>query len=472
MEGKIKIKDFLNHKVVKAGSWYTLSEFFLKGITFLTIPIFTRLLSTSDYGIVSLYHTWVAIFVIFFSISLRGSIGIAKTDFKNSYNQFVSSVTFLSIIIFAIFFIIFFSFSETFIKITGLTEFLFFFMLFQAYFMGIKNFLISKLRFEYKYKQVAFISIVTVITGIIFSVYLILNVYSNNPYFGAILGKGSLYIVSGAIFLFYIFFYGKTLINLKYWKYSLILGLPVVFHSLSQIINVQFDRILINKYIGESATGIYSFAYNVGMIVIVLISSFNAAWVPWFFEKINEKNLLLIKKRALSYRNIFTLIYSCILFVSPELIRLMADQSYWKGLHIIPWIFMAYYLQYMYTFEVNVEMAMKKNNMMAVGTVLSALINIGLNIIFIPKYGYEAAAITTVISYFFLFFFHFLITRFFLKKNIFGFFFHLKSLFYLVIITGIFMLFQNLLIIRLILIFLIFLLLYLKLFKEKELKLL
>jgi O-antigen/teichoic acid export membrane protein len=56
------------------------------------------------------------------------------------------------------------------------------------------------------------------------------------------------------------------------------------------------------------------------------------------------------------------------------------------------------------------EFFYRKTGLISLGTLLSAIINITLNIIFVPKFGYIAAAITTTISYLFLFIFHYLIT--------------------------------------------------------------
>jgi len=66
----------------------------------------------------------------------------------------------------------------------------------------------------------------------------------------------------------------------------------------------------------------------------------------------------------------------------------------------------------MFTFETNTEYYFKKTHYIYIGTMMAAALNVVLNIIFIPRYGYVAAAITTDISYLFLFVFHFLITKY------------------------------------------------------------
>jgi O-antigen/teichoic acid export membrane protein len=447
----VNIKNILNHKVVKASGWYTLTNFFLKGLAFLTIPIFTRLLTTGDYGTVALYTSWVGIFTIVMTLDLKVSVGRGFYDFKEEYNQFVSSVIFLSLLVFCSFLGLFIIFNDFFLNITGLTKILFYIMIFQAYFAFVNEYAIYKFKFEYKYKLVSILTITTTIAGILLSIFLVVNVFETQRYLGKIIGGASIAITAGIFWFIYLIIKGKKLVDFKYWKYALFLSVPLIMHNVSGIVNNQFDRIIINKYLGDSPTGIYSFAYNVGMIVTVLLASLNQAWVPWFYEQMDKKNYANIKKKADTYRDFFVLAYALLLFISPELVRIMADERYWEGLYIVPWIFMAYYFQYMYTLEVNVEFFHKRTGLISLGTILSAAINVVLNIILIPIYGYPAAAVTTAISYLFLFIFHYILTSKVIKHSVWGIRFHLKSLIYLVFITLAFIMLQDLILLRILL---------------------
>ena len=114
-----RLAKILNHKVVKAGSWYTFTNFY-DGYFFLTLPIFTRLLSTADYGIANLYSSYLSIITIVFSLDLVGSVTMAKFDFKEDYDQFLSSTLFLAIISFTFFSAILLFFQNSFSKILDL----------------------------------------------------------------------------------------------------------------------------------------------------------------------------------------------------------------------------------------------------------------------------------------------------------------------------------------------------------------
>jgi len=115
------------------------------------------------------------------------------------------------------------------------------------------------------------------------SILLILLVFNNKRYFGRIIGSALPVVVSGFALLIYVFRKGEKFIEPVYWKYALVISVPLIFHTLAGIINSQFDRIFINKYVGISEAGIYSFAYNIGLIINILWTSTNQAWVPLAF---------------------------------------------------------------------------------------------------------------------------------------------------------------------------------------------
>lgn len=444
----MNIKKILNNKIVKAGSWYTITNFFTKGLSFLTLPVFTRLLTTEDYGKISIYGTYVSIITIVFSLGLTGSVQRGKFDFKEKYNDYFSSVMFLGILSYSIFSILIILFIDFFSILIGFEKILIIILLVQSFFSFIQNITLAKFQVEYNYKKVSILNILNSLISIFLSIIFITTIFQENGYMGKIIGGIVPLIFFGIALIVYTFKNSKKIISLKYWKYALIISLPLILHNLSGIVNSQFDRILIDKFIGNSETGIYSFAYNIGMIITILWSSTNQTWVPWFFEKMETNDISKIKTRANNFRDFFTFAYIIILFVSPELIKLMADKAYWEGLYIVPFVFMAYYFNLMYSFEVNVEFYYKKTSMISIGTILTAILNIVLNIIFIPKYGYFAAAITTAISNFCLFLFHFIITNYILKHKLFGIKFHFISFVYVNLSTLLFIEFNENIFIR------------------------
>lgn len=89
--------------------------------------------------------------------------------------------------------------------------------------------------------------------------------------------------------------------NRGFWVYGLKISLPIVPHGLGQLLLAQFDRIMIKRIIGDTEAGLYSFAYNVGMIFQVITNSLDTAWTPWFFEKMEAKDYPSIRRVANGY---------------------------------------------------------------------------------------------------------------------------------------------------------------------------
>ncbi len=441
-----KIKQKIS-KEIKAGVWYTFGNFFLKGISIITIPIFTRLLTTTDYGQIALYTTWISVFSCIVGLSLNSSVVLGKYDYESTYNQYLSSVLFLSSLSFFCILFIVVIFRESISNIIGFPISIIILMVFQSYFSFVISFNASKYICEYKYKTSLAISLTSTIINVILSVILVLLIHENK-YLGRIFGGAITTSIFGFIIFIFIIFKGKELINKEYWKYALVLSLPMMPHLLSQLILGQSDKIMIDKFIGSSAVGIYSFSYNIGTIVLIFLGSLNNAWVPWFYKKMDLKEYYEIINKTKYYMMLFISLVILLIFTSPELVYFMGPARYRVGIIFIPIIIVSYYFQFLYTLLVNIEFFYKKNFFIPIGTLIAAILNILLNFYFIPRYGYIAAAYTTLVSYIVLFIMHYLVATYLLEINIYKFKFFIKPTLHVIAFTILFYFIRNVVIIR------------------------
>jgi O-antigen/teichoic acid export membrane protein len=131
------------------------------------------------------------------------------------------------------------------------------------------------------------------------------------------------------------------------------------------------------------------------------------------------------------------------ILISPEVYKIMAPKEYWQSIQLMPLIILACYLNFLYGFPANFEFFHEKTHLISIGTISAAVINIVLNIIFIPKYGGTGAAITTLISYVFLFVFHEIIARFVIKNFEYQFKIYLIGLIPVSIVMILFYFFQS-----------------------------
>lgn len=100
-----------------------------------------------------------------------------------------------------------------------------------------------------------------------------------------------------------------------------------------------------------------------------------------------------------------------VMLVSPELVKLLGPEDYWDSIYCVPPLIAGGYFAFLYTLPASIEYFYEKTSFIMIGTMSAAAINIVLNYFFILKYGYIAAAYTTLATYFLYFLFHYFLSR-------------------------------------------------------------
>jgi len=174
-------------------------------------------------------------------------------------------------------------------------------------------------------------------------------------------------------------------------------------------------------YLKDSGeTGIYGLAYQFGMIPLVLTTTFENIWIPWFTEKMKKSDKDAINKMVRPYVTSVLLVCSIIMLVTPEVFKLLTTEEYYSGIGMLPPIIMSVFLIFLGSLSLNLEYYLRETKTIAINTLVAASVNILLNFIFIPKCGGIAAAYTTMISYMVSFIMHYVVARR-LDKTLFGF---------------------------------------------------
>lgn len=405
-------KEITNNKLLKNGLYYVLGGILLQGINFFTLPIFTRLLSVEDFGMISIYNTWLNIVAIFICFQSNGSIGNAKITYdENEFEDYVLNILILSTVIFCFWLIVFVLCKNYLIKVINLSDNIIFIMLIHSFFYTIIILKTTIYIFQQKASKKLCVSFVQIFFSTVLSLILMLYFYPNNKYIGRIYGMSIITTFLGLYFYIGILRKKCFKINFKYWKFCLLLTIPLVFHSISGMILGSSDRIMLEKFRNFEEVGLYSFIYDFGIIITMLFGAMNSAWGPWYYENLQQNNNKLIRKYAVNYLNFFTIVCVGFLMLAPEIIKIMGPEKYWSGLKVLPLIVLGCYFNFLYSFSVNYQFYLKKTKYIALGTTMAAIVNFILNLYFIPKYGWIGGALTTLVSYFCLFLFHEVIVR-------------------------------------------------------------
>lgn len=407
-------------KAVTAGIGYTIGNYLLKGLNFFTIPLFSRLLSTSDYGIVNTFNAYEAIVYVLIGLAIHSSYKNARYKYKRidegaetgkDYNTYLSATMVLllfSLVCWGLGINILSPLLSNWVEFNraGLNI-----LIIYAFSNAVIVCFNTYVGIDYKYKSFLTVATISAVANIALSILLIKFVFKEQAYWGRILGTAipscliAIYVVSS-------FFKQSKPKNIKYFlKWGIHYSLPIVPHGLSQIVLGQFDRIMITKMINSAVSGVYSFGYNIFSIVQVTANSLDSVWTPWFYEKYNQKEYQIIRKYGSLYSLLILIFSVVVMLISPELVKILGTKKYWESVYCVPPLIAGGYYAFLYTLPASIEYFFEKTKYTMIGTMSAACINIVLNYIFISRYGYVAAAYTTLATYFLYFLFHYFLSK-------------------------------------------------------------
>ena len=340
------------------------------------------------------------------------SLSTGGYDFSDAYDKFKSGVLTIGISISCIVALIcWIAFHTTGIWKEYTTD-IFVSLVLYSFFFYIMDFARISYIYEKKAKLNFVIATTLALSKVFLSFALLRFTGAGEAYMSRVYGESIPYCVIGGLFIITVLRGNFSFPSLHYWKYSLSLGIPMIFHVLSGRVLSQSDCIMLEK-MGNNleAVGIYSFFFSFSNVLTAILTALNASWVPFLFDYFNKQDMDEIKKGAKNYIEVFSTL--CIVFVllSREICLMFSGEEYIEGVNLIPLFTSSVYFIFMYQFSINYETYIKRTDIIALGTFASAMLNILLNIVLIPSFGMCGAAIGTCLAYFFLFLAHYYLTK-------------------------------------------------------------
>lgn len=386
----------------KSAIIYVIANLISRGLAIITVPIFTRLMDVEQIGIVNLYTSWFALVFTFTTMSLTsGGFSLAMKEFERERDQYMSSVLSLTIVFTGIVAIVYFVNIDFWNSILDMPTHIIMLMLVGLLVSPALDFWIARERYEYRYKMSAFITIFSAIVASAISIIAIMwavrNGYKNTAYVRIFSNFIVIYFID-FILMIYILVKGKTFVNVKYWKLSLQLSIPLVGYSIaSQVLNLS-DRMMINYFEGAKEVGLYSILYTVSSLSIMIWTSINSSFVPYLFKNIEKKNNN-IKTISFKLLYVYSIVAILFTFFAPEIVMILATEEYLEAKYIMPPIAAGVFFISISNLYSNVLIYYKKTKKIMFASIIAAVINVITNYVFIRTCGYKAAAYTTLFAY-------------------------------------------------------------------------
>lgn len=396
-----------SRRLLKNSGIYSIVQILQKAIGLFLLPVYTTLLTPEDKGITDVIQPMVSFLVIFYTLSLNSAIVRFYVDYKEDKKRLKEFWgTCISFIMVNSLFltIILVVFRKIFLLpiVTGVDFYPYVILgLISVTFNPIYTIFQSTLQAKEQSAKY----------GLNNLLYFICNL-SLNILFVVVFRIGALGVllalaITDTIFFIYTLIKFLPEITLKIKKSYLIqalkYSLPLLPHSLSGWAVAMIDRIFLNGYEGLASPAIYSTGAQFANIINVITSAVNQAYVPWFFNKMKDKNNN--EKEIIRISEYITILY-CFLAMGmslfgPEIFKIMVNKQYEYGWRVIPFLSFSFVFNGIYYFYVNPLFFNKKGvKFIAIGTFSGAILNSILNIILIPKFSIMGSAFASLLATF------------------------------------------------------------------------
>ncbi|GAB4338312.1 MAG: oligosaccharide flippase family protein [Calditrichia bacterium] len=390
-------------KFIKESTIYGIGEILTKSLAFLLIPVFIRYLSKSEFGVYNLVITIWPILIIIFgkgfsSYIIRGYYQFQKEEERKSFAGNILLFSLVASVLLALLVHLFgdLIFNPLF-KEVRYKPFLQF-----AVFIAVLKLFINNVMALYKAKRqptkvvaIALLNFLSTVGLILFLVIIL-----KKGLMGALLGQ----VLGLALLVLLLLVYVQKDIRLS-WNFkqisaAILFVLPLIPHGLSAwVINLS-DRVLIERFATLEDVAIYSLGYQLAMALDILINSMNQAWMPFFYSLADKPEGRKEIKSSITYYFVAVVAIGLLLALfSKELIFLLGKNEYLEADRIFPLIILAFVIHSVYYIASSSLFYRSKTSVIPLITISGGTVNIGLNILLIPQYGYIAAAYSTIASF-------------------------------------------------------------------------
>lgn len=388
------------NKVLQAGIGYTLANLLIRGIGFLTLPIFARLLMPEDFGQYTVFMAYEAILFCFIGIALHTSLRSANLKFD--INAYASSITLLYLLQFGVCLIACFMFSSHLEAWTGFKHSVLIILLMSAFGSSLIEFYNNWVAIDYSYKKYFAITSFASVVNVGLSLILILSVFSGDRFFGRVLGVGISLFSVGLVVIALLWKNRRPQVSCQFWSFGIRYSLPVVFHGMFQIVLMQAGCVIIQKTVSATAAGMYALALSFFAIVSVLINSLATVWSTFFFESMEQRSLegrKRIQQAGKTVAVFFLLLTLGLSSVAPEILLVLGGSSYRESAYSVYGVLICAYLVSLYNIIVVSEYYARKTQLLALCTMVGAACCVVFNWLGIRWTGYISVAYTTSMAY-------------------------------------------------------------------------
>lgn len=391
------LRAFLSDSVI-----YAIPAFVSRGISLFLIPLYTNVLSPSDYGALDLFIIFASI--VNLTIALEVSQGSARfyVSEKNRVRKilYASSAFWFTVASYVIFLGIMLFLSDWFSElIMGKSEYLLAFKIGIIYiFMnGIFYLVQNQLRWEFRVVDYAILSLTMVFVTSGISVWL--AYFLQWGLVGILVGMLSGNAIAVLIGLWLLRASFQFKFSSFQLKEMLEFSIPLVFSGIAVWISLYVDRMMIKHFLTIEEVGLYGVGHRIASIASLTMIGFQGALTPLIYAHYQDSNTPKQLEQIFRFFVIFALLIFLFLtlFIS-NILTIMVTPAFYGSSVVVVFLVPAILLANMYIFSPGISIA-KKTHFILWINIAGCMLNIGLNYLFIPIFGIMGAGMATMLSH-------------------------------------------------------------------------
>lgn len=411
-----KVKAFLTKlnsmsPAAKASFWFVVSNVVLKGISFITTPIFTRLLDVSDYGISSVFVTWEGVISIFATLSLAGGVyNVAMTKYEKDVDTLTSSLIGLTAVSSIMVYVFCILLNAVFPQVLELNTSYLIFMWVQTFTNAATTFWLMRKRYTYDYKKVIAYTFSNAILSPVVAI-IAVNLTAENKAYAKVIGSGLWGIIIGVAIMALLIYKGKKLYHKEYWKYALNFNVPLLPHYLSQVMLNSADKLMLDFFVSAASAGLYSIAHSITGVVSIITQSINSSLIPYTLQSIKQGKVKKLYNVVLGCSVLVAVICELIVLFAREGILIFATEEYMDAVWFVAPLAFSVQVAFVTGLVGNIIFYYEKTKQMSIATMIAAVSNIILNYAGIKLFGFVAVGYATLITSFIHFFAYYFLAK-------------------------------------------------------------
>lgn len=385
--------------LAKNSALYYFSSFLTKGISFFLLPLYTSTISQADYGTIELFSILTSFVIIVFTLQLGQGVARYYNELKNQIEikKYTSTLIYFASGSFILFLFISFILRYQLSTYLGISVSNSMLAVTATALNGV--FYLSQNQLAWKIKPVQEIitsftyNLVTIFCTIYFLIYAETGI--------AGIFQAQIIGALGGILLGFLFTKDDfgLVFDLAILKKLLKFSVPLIPGALSILIFSIADRICIKESLTLDDLGVYSVGNKIASILTISALGVSSALSPLIYRHYQEKDTP--GKIAILFRVFSSLSFVLMTLISVfsfEIIHLMTNNGYDGAVPVIPFLLIAIYLNSFIPFFPGLYIG-KKTTLISLISVSAAILNVALNLYFIPLYGIVAAAVVTALSF-------------------------------------------------------------------------